>query len=78
MCMQVDESCPKCGNIEMEFYTMQLRSADEGQTVFYECAKCKYEVPRVCKLCQAYKLCLNDTCLTSSIVLCRYKYSQNT
>ncbi|KAK9801366.1 hypothetical protein WJX73_001105 [Symbiochloris irregularis] len=39
----VDETCPKCGNLEMEFYTMQLRSADEGQTVFYECAKCKYK-----------------------------------
>jgi DNA-directed RNA polymerase I subunit RPA12 len=38
--LQVDEPCPKCGNPVMEFYTMQLRSADEGQTVFYECAKC--------------------------------------
>ena len=34
------ETCPSCGNPEMEYFTMQLRSADEGQTVFYECAKC--------------------------------------
>lgn len=39
-CEQVDETCPKCNNRGMEFYTMQLRSADEGQTVFYECPKC--------------------------------------
>ena len=34
------EKCPQCGNPEMEYFTMQLRSADEGQTVFYECPKC--------------------------------------
>lgn len=33
----VDEECPKCRNPTMEYYTMQMRSADEGQTVFYEC-----------------------------------------
>merc|ERR1711908_108160 len=36
----VREACPKCKHPELQYYTMQLRSADEGQTVFYECAKC--------------------------------------
>ena len=36
----VREPCPKCKHPELQYYTMQLRSADEGQTVFYECAKC--------------------------------------
>lgn len=38
----VDEPCPKCKNPVLEYYTMQLRSADEGQTVFYECRKCGF------------------------------------
>jgi DNA-directed RNA polymerase I subunit RPA12 len=37
----VEEPCPKCNNPQMLFYTMQLRSADEGSTVFYECPKCQ-------------------------------------
>jgi len=36
----IKEACPACAHPELQYYTMQLRSADEGQTVFYECEKC--------------------------------------
>ncbi|KAJ3203182.1 DNA-directed RNA polymerase I core subunit rpa12 [Dinochytrium kinnereticum] len=36
----IKEKCPKCEAPEMVFHTAQLRSADEGQTVFYSCVKC--------------------------------------
>ncbi|KAG5860559.1 DNA-directed RNA polymerase-like protein [Encephalitozoon hellem] len=29
--------CPACGSEEMMYNTAQLRSTDEGQTVFYSC-----------------------------------------
>lgn len=31
--VQTIEKCMECGHEEMEYTTMQLRSADEGQTV---------------------------------------------
>lgn len=39
----IKEKCPECGNDEMQFQTLQLRSADEGATVFYTCTKCQYK-----------------------------------
>lgn len=33
----VEEVCLKCNAPEVGFYTVQMRSVDEGQTVFYEC-----------------------------------------
>uniref|UniRef100_A0A0E0KI55 DNA-directed RNA polymerase subunit n=1 Tax=Oryza punctata TaxID=4537 RepID=A0A0E0KI55_ORYPU len=39
----VNKECEKCKNSELQYYTRQLRSADEGQTVFYRCAACNHE-----------------------------------
>ncbi|TNJ29182.1 DNA-directed RNA polymerase subunit [Giardia muris] len=42
----IDETCPQCGHGTAYFTSQQMRSADEGQTVFFECCKCghKYRV----------------------------------
>ncbi|CAB3397754.1 unnamed protein product [Caenorhabditis bovis] len=37
----VEHVCTKCGHNKATYSTMQTRSADEGQTVFYTCLKCK-------------------------------------
>lgn len=41
----VERKCSKCGHDKMSYATLQLRSADEGQTVFFTCMKCKYVSP---------------------------------
>lgn len=38
----IRQTCPNCGRGEMRYYTLQLRSADEGSTVFYNCV-CGYK-----------------------------------
>lgn len=38
---QVEKYCNRCNGLTMQtYFTAQLRSADEGQTVFYRCTKC--------------------------------------
>ena len=39
----VERRCPRCGNDTMSYASLQLRSADEGQTVFYTCTKCQFK-----------------------------------
>lgn len=36
----VERRCGKCDSEQMYYFTLQTRSADEGQTVFYTCVKC--------------------------------------
>jgi DNA-directed RNA polymerase I subunit RPA12 len=38
----IEEPCIKCGHREVGYYTVQLRSVDEGSSVFYECPSCKH------------------------------------
>lgn len=39
----VERKCSKCGNDTMSYASLQLRSADEGQTIFYTCTKCQHK-----------------------------------
>ena len=39
----IERTCPNCSNPEMLYHTKQLRSADEGTTVFYTCPKCGFK-----------------------------------
>ncbi|KAK3773021.1 hypothetical protein RRG08_061322 [Elysia crispata] len=39
----VERQCPRCPSDTMYYTTRQTRSADEGQTVFYTCVKCRFQ-----------------------------------
>lgn len=34
---RTNETCPKCGRTDVRYSAVQLRSADEGSTVFFTC-----------------------------------------
>jgi DNA-directed RNA polymerase subunit M len=34
--------CRKCGNTEAEWWLLQTRKADEAETRFFRCTKCKF------------------------------------
>ncbi|KMZ58360.1 hypothetical protein ZOSMA_77G00190 [Zostera marina] len=38
-----DTPCPMCRHPKLEYYSRQMRSADEGETVFYECPNCHHK-----------------------------------
>eukprot|EP00928_Gymnodinium_smaydae_P089082 TRINITY_DN73083_c0_g1_i1.p1 TRINITY_DN73083_c0_g1~~TRINITY_DN73083_c0_g1_i1.p1 ORF type:complete len:202 (+),score=34.97 TRINITY_DN73083_c0_g1_i1:80-607(+) len=37
---EIAMECPQCGHDRLQFWTRQLRSADEGQTTYFLCKKC--------------------------------------
>jgi len=39
---ETDAECPKCGNKKAYFWTQQTRAADEPETKFFRCSKCKH------------------------------------
>lgn len=38
----IKADCPKCGNREAYFWSLQTRGSDESETSFFKCTKCKH------------------------------------
>ncbi len=38
----VDAECEKCGHKKAHYWTMQTRAADEPETRFFRCEKCRH------------------------------------
>jgi DNA-directed RNA polymerase subunit M len=38
----IEAECPKCGHKKAYFWTIQTRAADEPETKFFKCEKCKH------------------------------------
>ncbi len=38
----ISATCPQCGNDQAFFWSAQMRAADEAETRFFRCTKCKY------------------------------------
>uniref|UniRef100_H3CHE2 DNA-directed RNA polymerase subunit n=2 Tax=Tetraodon nigroviridis TaxID=99883 RepID=H3CHE2_TETNG len=39
----IDRRCVRCNKEGMVYHTRQMRSADEGQTVFFTCVHCRFQ-----------------------------------
>jgi len=37
-----EEECPKCGNRQAGYWTVQTRAGDEPETRFFKCTKCEH------------------------------------
>ena len=72
----IRQDCAECGREEVRYYTQQLRSADEGSTVFYEC-ECghKYVLFNLVKACIVLTLPLGGTPTTEPNAVL-YLYTQ--
>lgn len=70
----IRQTCPECGIEEMRYYTLQLRSADEGSTVFYSC-ECGHKYVYVTNLyIDTIQLLLRAA---KQLTLCFHRFSTN-
>ena len=38
-----NEACPKCSHPTARYHSLQIRSADEPETIFFECEGCRHK-----------------------------------